>query len=241
MSSLLQSIKEHKIYKYIFGLFKEVVVIIIGILLALQINTWVGERADRNALKSNLNYVLEDLSLNDTALSEEKEKKVLSKLQCTSLINNYKQNKSVHSEEIIKTLISILSVNRLIINLNGFEIIKTSNLYDTAEFFEVRNKIREYNNILVKLSYKENFINSYVSNLSLEMSKNGALFKLFDFIRMNKEITHFTVSEILENNIPLQAVLYKYEFDSPKLINYYDDLTKTGAELEEAVNRYLKQ
>ena len=173
MSTLFSKIKEHKLIQTIMGLSREVLMIIIGILFALKIDTWVGERADKSSLQSNLNYVSEDLNYNSGALQKTKVQKAQSIHQCTDLIDHFKQQQSMNSEDIVVTLSGILKTNKFVIHQSGFERIKTSPLYESDEFFEVRDKIRQYNGVLTDLRFTENFINSYISSLSHEMSKNG--------------------------------------------------------------------
>ncbi|MBC8757244.1 hypothetical protein H2O64_21420 [Kordia sp. YSTF-M3] len=240
--------KENKIVSAILSLLRETFMVIVGILLALQIDGYVGDIADTNTLKSNLNYVIEDLNNNKKALLAIKEVKEKSIAACTELIDNYKQHKSMHSDDILNTLVSILKTNKFVNDQSGFDRIKSSPLYESDDFFSVRDKIRTYNGILADLRFTENFINTYITSLSLEMSKNGELLKVFDYVRMKLGIAqyktalpHFEVDEILRDNKPLQAVLHKYEFDALTLIENYTKLIKTGEALRTEINTYLEE
>ena len=75
-----------------------------------------------------------------------------------------------------------------------------------------------------------------------------ALLSVFDYIRMHQniaqyksEVPQFELDEILSDNKPLQAVLHKYEFDAPTLIDHYDDLSKMGEELKKIIETYLEE
>lgn len=245
MNSSFSNIKNNKFFQSAIGLSREVLMIIIGILLALKIDTYVSERAEKNSLRTNLLYVLEDISLNAQVTHNTKQFKEKSITACTVLLDNFKQEKPMESAELVATLSSILKTNKLHIDQSGFERIKTSPLYESDDFFEIRDLIREYNVILSDLRFDENFINAYISSLSLEMSKNGALLMVFDYVRMNQniaqykaEVPHFGVDEILADNKPLLAVLHKYEFDAPKLIQHYDQLGILEMELRKAIIDY---
>lgn len=245
MYSSFSKIKNNNFFQSVIALSREVLMIIIGILLALKIDTYVSERAEENSLKSNLSYVVEDITNNTQALNTTKVQKAESIRACTELIDHFKLDKTMHSEALVKTLSGILKTNKFVADQSGFERIKSSGLYESDAFFEVRDKIRQYNNALEDLRFTENFINTYISSLSMEMSKNGSLLMVFDYLRMSQniaqyeaEVPHFEVDEILTTNKPLQAVLHKYEFDAPQLIQHYDHLLTLGEELKKAIEAY---
>ncbi len=248
MGTPVKESKKSKVKKFIIHLLGESVMVVIGILIALQIDGMVTESNEVENLKSNLNYVLEDLNNNRTLLLKLKDQKTISISSCTKLLDSYKQQKNIPPEDIIKTLRSILVTNRFENNSSGFDRASSSPLYELNDFLLVRNKIREYNNVLADLQFTENFMNVYISELSLEMSKNGALFKVFDYVRITRGISQYkvpvpkiTVQEILEGNNPLQAVLHKYEFDAPSLIKNYDQLLVEGENLRNAIAAYLEK
>jgi hypothetical protein len=239
-------LKKNKIVSSILPVLRESAMIVVGILLALQIDSWASDRAETRNLKSNLNYVIEDLNNNKAELQKIKSQKETSIRLCTELIDNYKLNKSMESDDIVITLSGILVTNKFVNNQSGFDRIKTSSLFESNEFFNVRDKIRIYNSVLDDLRFSENFINSYITALSLEMSKQGALLRVFDNIRMKQGIAHykavvpnFTISEILNDNKPLQAVLHKYEFDAVALVKNYDKLAQAGDDVQNAIDGYL--
>jgi len=239
--------KEHRITKALLWMFGETLLIVIGIYLALQIDTWAENRAAEDSLKSNLKYVIEDIDNNETTLSAASEIKAQSIARCTNLIDSFKLEKSMPSEKIIKSLSGVLKTNKIVFHQSGFERIKTSSLYESDDFFEVRDKIRAYNGIIEDMRFTENFINNYITDLSLDMSKNGALLMVFDYLRMSMdiaqydgEIPHFDIQDILDENKALQAVLHKYEFDASDLIDHYKALDKAGDELKVAIEVYLK-
>jgi hypothetical protein len=219
--------------------------LIVGILIALQIDGWATNKANIQNLENNLNYVLEDINNNTTILNQLKQKKQLSIEACSNCIDLYKQDKEMSSEAIISTLKNILVTNKFDNSQIGFERIRASELYESNQFLLVREKVREYDNSLADLKHTEDFINMYITALSLEMSKNGALFSVFEYIRMAEGIAKYkapypeiTLKGILDNNKPLESVMLKYELDAPTLISRYNTILKKGEELEKMIVEY---
>jgi hypothetical protein len=61
----MESGKTTKYFKYAIG---EIILVVIGILIALQINNWNQNRLDRNNFDQQINLVLEELEANHTAI-----------------------------------------------------------------------------------------------------------------------------------------------------------------------------
>ena len=112
METPVKESKVNKVKKYITHILGESVLVIVGILIALQIDGYVQEKSEIKNLKSSLNYVLEDLDNNKAILLKLKDQKTISISSCTTLLDTYKQQKNMLPEEMIKTLRSILITNR---------------------------------------------------------------------------------------------------------------------------------
>lgn len=245
MHSKFSKLKENKAFKAVLSVFREIMMIIVGIYLALQVDDWASERNDAINLKLDLAYVLEDLASDKEEILKVSAQKEASIIGCSALLDNFKLNKPMGPDEIVNSLYNILKTNRLNNNESGFERIKSSPLYESIEFFPVRNQIREYNEILEELRFTENFINTYIASLSLEMSKTGKMLRVFDYIRMKKDLSQseselpiFDLNEILIDNTPLQSTLHKYEFDAQALIKYYSQLHISRKKLIKKINSY---
>lgn len=241
------SMASSSIFSTILGLLRELGMIVIGILIAIQIEGWASDRMDLKDLKGNLNYVLEDLEKNREELLVIKEAKSNSIEKCTQLIDHYKQGLSMQPEKIVTTLSEILKTNKFKHHEDGFSRVSLSPAYESDEFLDVRNEIRAYQGKLKDLRNSEEFINAYIGLLSLEMSKEGALLSVFDHIRVKDQIASytttvptFTVSQILDKNKPLQAVLHKYEFDAQDLVKNYEALLQAGTSLENTILSYME-
>lgn len=248
MPSKFTKLKENKVFKAVLSLSREIIMIVIGIYLAFQIDDWANERNDTNDLKRDLAYVLEDLASDKKEILLVSTQKEGSITHCTALLDNFKLNRSMDRDDIVVSLGSILTTHKFINSKSGFERIKSSPLYESIDFFPVRNQIREYNDILEELRFTENFINRYIASLSLEMSKTGKLLCVFDYIRTKKdlpqsesELPFFDLNELLVDNKPLQAVLHKYEFDAQSLIKHYSRLHTSRDKLITVIYRYQKK
>ena len=62
-------IKENRVSKYLLYAIGEVVLVVIGILIALQINTWNEEQKDQSLITSYTDNLIEDLALDSVSIS----------------------------------------------------------------------------------------------------------------------------------------------------------------------------
>ena len=66
---------ENKFSRYLLYALGEIFLVIIGILIALQINNWNDKRIDKNQLNTSLHSMIEELNRNNQFLKTEKEDK----------------------------------------------------------------------------------------------------------------------------------------------------------------------
>ena len=77
---------ENKFSRYLLYALGEIFLVIIGILIALQINNWNDKRIDKNQLNTSLHSMIEELNRNNQFLKTEKEDKQKRLL----ILNNFK-------------------------------------------------------------------------------------------------------------------------------------------------------
>ena len=85
---------ENKFSRYLLYALGEIFLVIIGILIALQINNWNDKRIDKNQLNTSLHSMIEELNRNNQFLKTEKEDKQKRLL----ILNNFKGTASKDQE-----------------------------------------------------------------------------------------------------------------------------------------------
>ena len=240
---------ENKFSKYLIYAIGEIVLVIIGILLALQINEWSGQKNEIRILRNDLEYVLEDLMEDKTDLFILIEQRETGVQSCSKFIdellkggemvgfsywNDYNLGE-VFYERIFKR------------NQDGFEKVLSSKLFQSAEFKTLREKIDEYANEIERLIYDEERLNYFIEEKELEAFSNGTFSILYEQNRDDKGFSDVKPAEYyidwqdtLKGKSSLKAILLRYEDDIIRRLIPQDNKTlEVGAELQLAIKEYL--
>ncbi len=248
------SLSEHKFSKYLIYAIGEILLVIIGILFAIQINNKNTERIEREIFESNLQYVLEDIKKDKVDLLEIKERKEMVENQIQLVLNAVKENKTLTPFETLSNL-RIFDWQYYHRNNSGFERILSSNLYESNEFFEAREKIKAYDEINNGLSDIEKRSNEFLEEMEIEMYKEGSNLEYLEYINLwqsvdwkpdaetQVEIENFKIDfdEFISNNPPMLSALRRSLVMIPIMITISDMTINSGEEVKLEIEDYLKK
>src|SRR6056300_608058 len=102
---LMEQNKTGKYLKYAIG---EIVLVVIGILIALSINNWNETKKEHHILKGHLETIVENLNNKQVQLSALIQHRQKSHALSTQMINAYKSNNNADSDSIIQAILSIV-------------------------------------------------------------------------------------------------------------------------------------
>lgn len=173
-----QLLSENKLSKYLLYALGEIALVMIGILLALQVNTWNQERILKKKAAGYLNSLLEDIA-SDT-------------LQYDQNINSYNydliRNKRVLTNDEYK-LLEVDSINRLVgtyyqvnrISRQTYEKIKNTGLLEFLGSDGIEKKVNDYYNVEITYydellrwdkKYSDKDTDFWIYNIKYETSSN---------------------------------------------------------------------
>ena len=244
---------EDKLRKYLAYAIGEIFLVLIGILLALQVNSSNSERIEKKTFKSNLQFVIEDLEQDKMDLLQLKEDRLRVVNKANIILDAVKADKKLSAGEVLINS-EIMLWKSFEINNNGLERILSSNLYEAIEFEPVRKKIRSYQIVYQRIKNLEKKLNESVEEMEREMSKDGSILQLYEFYNMvfnleepdenaKKEIENYPLDfhRMFTNNPPMLSLFQRGKLVNKAIIQVYDTMVLAGDELEEEIQNYLKQ
>jgi len=246
--NLIVENKTGKYFKYAIG---EILLVIIGILLALQINEWNGQKKDVRTLQNDLEYVLEDIAEDKTDLLILRDQRESGAQGCSKFLDEYMKGDEMKgfSYWINNNLSEVFYERKFKRNQNGFDKVLSSKLFQSAEFKTLREKIDEYVNEIERLIYDEERLNYFIEEKELEAFSNGNFSILYEHSRVRKGFSNLESANneidwqnILKSKSSLKAILLRYEDDVIRLlIPQYGETIDVGAELQLAIEKYLSE
>lgn len=238
--------KTGKYLKYAIG---EIVLVIIGILLALQINDWNTKRIEINTLKSNLNYVLEDIEKDKNQLVGLKKQRQEAVRFCVNFIESYLQNKPISFDPKKKNPDLFLYERKFIRNLQSFKKVESSELFEAERYYALRERIDAYAEAIDRLVYDEERLNYFIEENERAMIQNGSMVRMYEYERFVKSFSDGKTPnieidwlEILKENSAFKGILLRFEDDMIRLIiPQYGKTVAIGEELRLEIQSYLNQ
>ena len=240
-------IKENRFSKYLLYAIGEIILVVIGILIALSINNWNQERIEIVKLNGNLSYLLEDIDQNRLQLENLKKvrKEVLA--SCTDIINTYKQSQVISNELWNESFFEIVIERQFRGNLNGFEKTESSEIYESESLKFVRKLVVEYYEMINQLNYTESKLNVTIEEIERELFRNGFQDEIWDYVRVafmktykkEKSDRNIDALEVINKYPEIKGILLRYEVDVPIILRQYDTVIKKGEELKVVVKDYL--
>jgi len=226
--------------------------VIIGILFALQINNRNTERIEREIFESNLQYVIEEKDKADLLVM--KERREIVENQIKIILSAVKENKPLTPIEILSNL-GIFNWQYYHRNNSGFNRILSSNLYESEEFLEVREKIKAYDEINNGYSDTERRLNEFLKEMEIEMFTKGSNLEYLEYINlwqstdwnpdaeMQVEIDNFKIDfyTFITNNPPMLSALRRSIIMIPTMVAISDMTIKSGEEVKQEIADYLKK
>jgi hypothetical protein len=246
-----QLLTENKFSKYLIYAIGEIILVIIGILLALQINNSNSERIEKKTFQSNLQFVIEDLEQDKTDLVRLKNERQRVWKKADLILQTVKKRKILSTSEIYENS-EIMLWKSFEINANGLERILSSNLYESFEFQPVRKKIRRYQIVYRRIKDLEKKLNESVEEMEIEMSKDGSILELYEYSNLlsdkeqldaatEKEIEKYVIdfNKLITNNPPMLSLFQRGKLITNAIIQMYDYHIELGEDLQLEIESYL--
>jgi hypothetical protein len=187
-----------KYFKYAIG---EIVLVVIGILIALSINNWNQNRLDKIKSEEYHQRIVEDLDQFNTILSKESKRalQVNKYLHATVQILKGKELTQKNKDTLDFALNNYFQMVEVQESLDTYEELKSSGQLGLIYNKDLRKKLNQYIEALGAFS-------KIITQLAAQVNKTAPI---------DKHVTLFVAEEISLAKIPLE-----YDFDLMKKDNY---------------------
>ncbi|MBC2844055.1 DUF6090 family protein [Winogradskyella flava] len=222
--------KTGKYFKYAIG---EIILVVIGILIALQINNWNENRKLNNNEKVILTDLVEDLKLDYNAFTEDKillDKQL--KLVDELIIDPHNSKLAKTDINFIRYLVYLYPValeDNIPEGINNKQIIEVLKNYYRSQQVALKDNIT-YSNVLLDLARP--FLRKYGIHIPKE-----AVINVQDY---GKNIFDMSKLEKLYNTDEFGQILFELRVKTAELIEDIENLMKLNKELVPVINNHIK-
>ncbi|MFC0603633.1 DUF6090 family protein [Winogradskyella pulchriflava] len=228
-------VSENKFSKYLLYATGEIILVVIGILIALQINNWNDARKEKKELNQYLAKISNNIVLDIKNLKDIKTRRAATNNACQKALINFQK-------EEYDLLVNMSAANAFIDfyftpNQSGYEALKNSSYLGEINGTRVDSLIDSYNTIVNKTLKEENSYFNFVENMEVIWTSK---FDMSEFISLYMTQNKLNYGELDDNlKRKLKATFADATFRSTvtrcavqtQMLQYYDELIYTGEEL----------
>ena len=152
--------------RYVRYAIGEIILVVIGILIALQINTWNEQRKSKKATMVYMDRLIDDLRSDTIMLSDHIQAAVLKNQFCKQIKNIVHQNEIIQDTNAF--VIKLQGVGRALrpsVSNNTIEDLKSTGNLKLVKELEITNSIRNYYNFSPEwwfIEYTDQLVNGYL-------------------------------------------------------------------------------
>ncbi len=224
--------KTGRYFKYAIG---EIILVVIGILIALQINNWNDAKREKNELNQYLAKISNNVALDIKNLKDIKARRQETNKACQQALINFQNDE--YNLFVNMNAASVFIDFYFSPNQSGYEALKNSSYLGKINGTRVDGLIDTYNTIVNKTIKEEISYFTFVENMEVMWT---AKFDMSEFISLYMTQNRLNYEELdgnLKNN--LKATFDDATFRSAVtrcaiqtgMLGYYEELIKVGDEL----------
>jgi len=239
----LTLIGEGKTSKYLKYAIGEIVLVVIGILIALAINNWNSSNNDIAKYKKQLLKVVENIKSDSIQLKQLKQTRLNLIDETTQMMKELNERNIIDQNTFLISFVKLTGERKFVPDMNyglgnEFEDYHNSHIHDLLD---------EYLKLSEKIKFREQRHNEFSENMEMELWKNG-FFRTIGpkFIKDEQNTPYAQNFNTLDmekigiyDNEPLYALCLRAEYGFNLLLLEYDELAAKGEELIKAINDFL--
>jgi len=241
--NLMETGNTGKYFKYAIG---EIILVVIGILIALQINNWNEARKLQEEINTYLTQKLVNLNEDQLRLIEMQDFRINAGKKCKLLLDIGLDNADVYT--IINTT-KLITVERRFITTVERNQTSITKYYWSAKEAVINDLEQQYMNLIELMTFEENRLNVFSEAIELDLWRDGYLTDNRELL--NNMIKDLTPSEFKENDIPtlklnmengqksLEGLIRRNELVNPSIALKLNTIIEANTKLIFAIENYL--
>ncbi|WP_298346961.1 hypothetical protein [uncultured Algibacter sp.] len=240
-------LSENKFSKYLIYAIGEIILVVIGILIALQVNNQNQVENEKKALKNYLEKIAinvkGDIKVAETMIETRTQQSLLC-AEATELISKKDWN---DQRKITNAVFAMIIEQPLNFNRSGFESLKNSGYLQHLDNPKVEELIYNYYNAVDKVIFEESSLQVWANDLDLELHKSGFFSEWIELEKrpnqkLNEVIGNYT-DELCDHkgNDMVLSLLYRGFLFTADLTNFYNEQLTYGNKLLLSIENYDKK
>jgi len=238
--NLIETGKTSKYLKYAIG---EIILVVIGILIALSINNWNEERKTNNQLRGYLSSIAKNIQSDTLEINIIKTLRERQNLAAKDYVEyTYKDSMPI---QLIPQMLRILGEQYLNINPSGFDALKNSGYIANLQGTDIEDAIYDYYSYFEEIHESEISLNNFIENMEAGLydGKYEDVVMVYKVFSSSESLNKFSESEIqkaleqIYRNSKMLGIMQRVASEEYYFV--YDSLKTKGQKIVTLINKEL--
>lgn len=227
---------EKKYGKFISVALVEMVLIIVGILIALQIDNWNQKKQERKIVNDYIAIIKHNVADDLKSLEGIIEHRKQSLLYTDTILGYYKNEQILDPKLFELGFKSLFVEQRFIPNRNAYESLKSSGFLRNLGSTNIEVALNAYYSLLGRIVTSEEVFNSLTLPIEENLSENGFYIEYADMFLWNHQDTLDFTYDDLRKYPDVQSTFIRSKMWLESFIDSYTELFDIGEDLQEVLN-----
>ncbi|MFN1835239.1 DUF6090 family protein [Balneola sp. MJW-20] len=234
--------------RYLLYAVGEILLVVVGILIALQVNNWNEQQASVNETKNHLIKKLNNLKEDMVKLEGLYSYRSTLHDECREMLDTGLDQAG--SGEVARLITKVTVERRFTTSVNANQVSTSPDYFKNIEGTEIDELEQDYLTMIDLVTFSENRLNTFSENLEADLwragffNDNRAFFQERDAL----EEQEFYSSDLPEFKLPandelkvLEAILRRNEITSVSLSDLYSELMNINRNLQDTILQFLAE
>lgn len=235
---------EQRIGRYMKYAVGEIILVVIGILIALAINNWNSERHEALLYQKQLIKIAQNIASDSIQVQKLKQSRQVAINQASTLLMVLDNRTEMEPHQFVNSFLSLTGELKFVSDIdksfqNQFENYQNTNIHELLD---------DYHKLVEEIQFREFRHNEFSENLETELWKSGFFRKIgTKFIndggkkRYYSSIEHFNLQDIgVYDDDTLYALCSRVVLGYSWLLTEYDLLINKGGEMKQTITTFIK-
>lgn len=240
-------LEENRLRKYIVYAIGEIILVMIGILLALQVNNWNEEKKGKAELNQYLGSLKENIQQDIKTLDSLTERREVALAACKKERLNF-LNKTYSFSDTRQALKAYLDFY-FVPNTSAYDALKNSSYLGKINGTDLNDLTTDYYAKTAQIAETEKSYNEFIETLEADMAYDIDRSLMMAYVFMKPEelqATKTTQEEInaffkdLHNTVAFRNIVSQYAISDTTIILFYKEAIEIGLNIISEIDKMIK-
>ena len=223
-------LSKNKFSKYLLYAIGEIILVVIGILIALQINNWNNSKTESKILNSYAQKISSNLKQDINQIKHLTSLRYEAINSCKTIRKYFRIRKILNVDSLNRASDNILYEKRFSVNKSGFNSLINSGYIEKLPNGNFSDDLYKYYELVEELDFIESKYNLFCETMEYKIWESGVMGILYT-LKIDDEVSQKQALDKLSKFKSYTALFFRSPADLYLILNSYEKLDSLGNKL----------